>query len=113
MAPENWSQEENIYKDFYCQKPSDIYSTAMVLWELAEGRGTLPWGSSDIMAINRFVTKEKRRPSIPHETPRDFACLIESCWKDSPLERPEAADVFSKVQVHEASTCWLSLRNII
>jgi len=32
--------------------------------------------------------KEQLRPTIPHDTPRQLANLIRSCWKDTPAERP-------------------------
>jgi hypothetical protein len=98
MAPENWSFHDNKYQSFYCQKSSDIFSMGMVFWELAEGRGALPWGFSDIFKIRDSVIKELQRPRIPATTPQDFADVIELCWRDHPMHRPSAADVLLKVQ---------------
>ena len=97
MAPENWSFDDNKYQVFYCQKSSDIFSMGMVFWELAEGRGALPWGSSDIFKIRDWVIKELKRPPIPDAIPQDFTNLIEICWRDHPMHRPSAADVFNSV----------------
>jgi hypothetical protein len=105
MAPENWSLDEKVYKDFFCQKNSDIFSLGVVFWELADGRGNLPWGEADIFQIRDYITKEKKRPSISPETPTDFANLIENCWRDSPLHRPGAAEVFLKVQAIANQVC--------
>ena len=72
----------------------------MVFWELAEGRGALPWGSSDIFKIRDWVIKELKRPPIPDAIPQDFTNLIEICWRDHPttsMHRPSAADVFNSV----------------
>jgi serine/threonine protein kinase len=107
MAPENWSQDDKIYKEFYCQKSSDIYSLGLVFWELADGRGNLPWGEADIFQIREYVIKEKLRPNIPPETPLDFANLIQHCWRDSPLHRPGAAEVFLKVKAIANKVCLL------
>jgi serine/threonine protein kinase len=98
MAPENWSFDENKYQSFYCQRSSDIYSMGVVFWELAEGRGALPWGSSDVFKIRDLVIKELKRPPIPAATPQDFTDVIERCWRDHPMHRPSAADVFLIVQ---------------
>ena len=98
MAPENWSLEESRYKDFFCQKNSDIFSMGMVFWELADGKGCLPWGDADIFTIRKNVVEKQLRPSIPPATPADFAKLIEDCWRDAPLHRPSSAEVFLRLQ---------------
>ena len=70
----------------------------MVFWELAEGRGALPWGDANIFKIRDLVGKELKRPPIPAATPTYFADLIVICWRDHPMHRPSAADVFFRVQ---------------
>ena len=98
MAPENWSPDECRYKGFYCQKPSDVYSLGMVLWELAEGKGALPWGNADIVTIHKNVTEKLLRPAIPPATPAEFSGLIEVCWRDNPMHRPSSSDILDKLQ---------------
>ena len=105
MAPENWSCDENMYKTFYCQKNSDIFSMGMVFWELADGRGALPWGDADIFKIRDYIVNEKKRPPIPDATPQAFSDLFSICWRDNPQHRPCAADVFLKVQEMASQVC--------
>ncbi len=114
MAPENWGLDDKNYKNCSYQKNSDIFSIGMVFWELADGRGNLPWGESSIFQVCEYVIKEKKRPPIPPETPVDFAELITRCWRDSPLHRPGATDVFLKVQaMASASQVCSTLKYII
>ena len=105
MAPENWSKDDNHYPHFYCQKNSDIFSVGMVLWELSDGTGALPWGNADIFEIRNHVLQQKNRPLMPAGTPPDFASLIENCWRDDPMHRPAAAEVFFIVQNMANKVC--------
>jgi serine/threonine protein kinase len=98
MAPENWSVDECRYQGFYCQKPSDVYSLGMVLWELADGKGALPWGSAETVEIRKNVTEKLLRPAIPPATPAELSGLIEVCWRDNPMHRPSSSDVLVKLQ---------------
>jgi hypothetical protein len=105
MAPENWSYEDNKYQAFYCQKNSDIFSMSVIFWELADGQGTLPWGNADILKIGNSVIKELKRPPIPDATPLGFAELIINCWRDNPIHRPSASDVFFRLQAMVNQVC--------
>jgi hypothetical protein len=110
MAPENWCFEGNSLKAFFCQKSSDVYSIGMVFWELADGRGALPWGDADLLMIHEYVIKGQRRPSIPAGTPPEFAGLIEICWRYHPLYRPSVSDVFLRVQKMANQVCFEGIK---
>jgi hypothetical protein len=58
----------------------------IVFWELVEGRGALPWGSSDIFKIRDWGVKELKRPPIPDATPQVLQCSRHrktGIWKHS------------------------------
>ncbi|KAK9138275.1 hypothetical protein Sjap_008869 [Stephania japonica] len=64
----------------------DIYSFAIVLWELITNRP--PFEEIDILDMKEHVVYMKKRPSLK-DIPEDIALLLQSCWSDNPAYRPE------------------------
>ncbi|KAG9292314.1 hypothetical protein G9A89_009126 [Geosiphon pyriformis] len=74
----------------------DIYSFAMLLWELATGKPPFHDRSHDhllIMDIFNGARPEITSPFIPSS----IAKLIEKCWDANPLNRPTAKEVYDKL----------------
>lgn len=82
----------------------DIYSYAVVLWEICARK--TPYNElSTPMAIIKHVTMEKKRPNltvIPPDCPPDLIELMKNCWAHEPHDRPSFGQVIerlSKVQI--------------
>jgi hypothetical protein len=78
--------------------PSDVFSTAIVLWELASREH--PWQEFN---YGQFMVKLEadciagRRPTIPERTPAGFGALIEAAWHAVPSERPTAGEAAARI----------------
>eukprot|EP00052_Salpingoeca_macrocollata_P011384 m.87680 g.87680 ORF g.87680 m.87680 type:complete len:1055 (-) comp18030_c0_seq5:27-3191(-) len=71
--------------------PTDVYSYAIILWEIAMGNGSLPWDElSSNFLVNRLaeVLAAGQRPPLPPNCPPDYALLMQACWAGDPAARP-------------------------
>jgi len=88
-----WCAPEIIKKTTYDEK-SDVYSFAVILWEIITGEQ--PFAEFDIKwthVLEDKIVQEGLRPTIPSNCTPAYASLIKRCWADSPSARPS----FSKV----------------
>ncbi|EXX57723.1 Ste11p [Rhizophagus irregularis DAOM 197198w] len=84
---------------------SDIYSFAMILWEV--GTGEKPY--ADLSYDNELVCRIKNnglRPEIPKEIPECYATLIRNCWDSDPQNRPTALDIKEKIMKWQSVLGW-------
>ena len=95
LAPEIFDN----FAEFYDQK-TDIYSFGIILWELSsikipfdEFRKTNDGSKVQDMDIKKRILSEHLRPTIPKETPKEFAELICKCWSGDPLKRPSTIQI--------------------
>jgi serine/threonine protein kinase len=65
---------------------SDIYSFAMIMYEVASGK--IPFYHEDINPIN--IIQGSRPDDFPPATPFIYTELMKSCWDSDPKERPTA-----------------------
>ncbi|CAI0474787.1 unnamed protein product [Linum tenue] len=78
MAPEGEKKHYN--------NKVDVYSFAIVLWELLTNR--MPFeGMSNLQAAYVAAFKQER-PSIPDDIPPELAFIIQSSWVEDPNLRP-------------------------
>ena len=99
-APELYDDDAPKY-----EQPADVYSFAMLMWELFTGE--VPWSSLSGMQINRIHLKTEmsgdpnpKRPSLS-DTSKDWhemaapaiSTLIEQCWQQNPAARPGFAEM--------------------
>lgn len=92
MAPELYSTVTLRHgeKKHYNHKV-DVYSFAIVLWELLSNR--MPFeGMSNLQAAYAAAFKHTR-PAISKSLPEDLVFIIQSCWAEDPDVRPNFAQV--------------------
>ena len=79
MAPEVARREGH-------SKPADMYSNAMVLYELLTH--DLPFAGSSGVFAAAHAAINGARPGMPEGTPPSVAAMITRCWSSEPSERP-------------------------
>eukprot|EP01063_Lacrimia_lanifica_P032267 TRINITY_DN5489_c0_g1_i1.p1 TRINITY_DN5489_c0_g1~~TRINITY_DN5489_c0_g1_i1.p1 ORF type:complete len:424 (+),score=119.09 TRINITY_DN5489_c0_g1_i1:119-1390(+) len=93
IAPEVWT---GVY-DEKC----DVYSFAMVLYELVARRE--PWTSVDALRLPTLL--QTQRPRLPPDHAGDiFISVIHRCWVHDACERPSFAEL--KAQIREAEAAF-------
>ncbi|CAB4435827.1 unnamed protein product [Rhizophagus irregularis] len=74
---------------------SDIYSIAMLMWEISSGQPPFINYEHDCnLAINII---NGMRPKIISEIPSKYKSLMEQCWDANPLERPDIKTLKNKM----------------
>lgn len=97
MAPEIFDTEESGYNE-----KIDVYSFAMLLYEMTAGRFCF---NSDSMTMSEFVVFAVAggRPSeeaIAATTPGVFRVLMRECWQATPSSRPSFLEIADKLVSH-------------
>jgi serine/threonine protein kinase len=88
IAPEVINGKEYTYK-------SDIYSIAMLMWEISSGQPPFMSYEHDCnLAINII---NGIRPKIISEIPLEYKNLMEQCWDADPLKRPDIDTLVNKM----------------
>ncbi|RGB39623.1 kinase-like domain-containing protein [Rhizophagus diaphanus] len=89
IAPEVINGKEYIFK-------SDIYSIAMLMWEISSGLPPFINHEHDYnLAINII---NGIRPRIVSGTPVEYKNLMEQCWDADPSKRPDAETLVLEMQ---------------
>jgi serine/threonine protein kinase len=77
-------------------KASDIYSIAMLMWEISSGQPPFinyEHENEIVMNIMNGI-----RPRIVSGTPLDYEILMKQCWDADPLERPSINTLLKKIR---------------
>lgn len=86
LAPEI-IDAESLYYD----ESSDIYSFAIVVWEIMLGTGEAPYfefeSEMKTMNIKQGICKKGLRPTIPSDTPLVIREMMKRCWDHDPSSR--------------------------
>ncbi|XP_043563175.1 mixed lineage kinase domain-like protein [Chiloscyllium plagiosum] len=77
-------------------KPCEVYSFGIVLWEIASRK--LPFKDCNADVIHQKVCDEKFREPLPSDCPKDLCELIDECRADDPFERPKAGVIVSRLK---------------
>ena len=118
MAPEVISGKEYTYA-------SDIYSTAIIMWEISSGQPPFINYEHDYYLAMDIING--MRPKIVPETPSEYKKLMKQCWNANPLERPNIDMLWDEIiklnkyyyqnmtdrSSNSKSTNMLDVRNII
>ncbi|KAG9292752.1 hypothetical protein G9A89_000328 [Geosiphon pyriformis] len=82
---------EILYQGKTNSKESEVYSFAMLMWELASNRPPFyntPHDAKLVVSIANGL-----RPRIPCGTPSNYVELMKSCWDTEPRFRPNMSDI--------------------
>jgi serine/threonine protein kinase len=90
-------------------KASDIYSFAMILWEV--GTGKIPYADLDYDSELMTHIKKGLRPEIPDDIPECYATLIENCWDEDPKKRPTALGIKKKIMEWQSVLGWFPTKD--
>ena len=82
-------------------KASDIYSLAIVFWELATG--CVPYDELDEPTISQGV-KAGERLEIPNDVPSPFTSIISNAWSQEPNNRPTSQELIEQIIVISSTT---------
>ena len=109
-----WMAPEIMESSSYNEK-ADIYSFAMVLWEMVTG--DTPFEGNEIPYIINFVLREQKRLSLPAsaiQSQAAFYKLITQCWSHNSNDRPSFHEIVHLCQnipnagVASSATCKFS-----
>ncbi|POG72924.1 kinase-like domain-containing protein, partial [Rhizophagus irregularis DAOM 181602=DAOM 197198] len=77
-------------------KASDIYSFAMLMWEISSGQPPFFNCKHDYDLILNIINGI--RPRIVSGTPLEYESLMKQCWDADPLKRPDAHTLHIKLR---------------
>ncbi|POG72984.1 kinase-like domain-containing protein [Rhizophagus irregularis DAOM 181602=DAOM 197198] len=89
IAPEVINGKEYTFK-------SDIYSAAMLMWEISSGQPPFINYEHDYDLAMNII--DGIRPKIVPGTPLEYKNLIEQCWNADPLKRPDAYTLLDEIK---------------
>jgi serine/threonine protein kinase len=105
MAPEVWENASSKSGQGFTTK-SDIYSMAIVLWEMmwrcSTGSWRLPFPDLHPYVIINEVVENGKRPETNSSMPPLLVSLLQSCWDPSPDKRPACSKVLEELKLIEA-----------
>lgn len=85
MAPETMKREPEY------TKKSDIYSFAIVLWEIYSRKLPFADAAQPHLIINWVLQGDREK--IPVDCPKKIALLITQCWMGNPKDRPDIQEI--------------------
>ncbi|RHZ48823.1 hypothetical protein Glove_541g49 [Diversispora epigaea] len=74
-----------------CSRPSEIYSFAIVMWELMSGKLAFQSVPHDQKLVEKICSG--MRPEITKDAPRFYSDLMERCWDPIPAKRPDIDEI--------------------
>ncbi|KAK7252998.1 hypothetical protein RIF29_37358 [Crotalaria pallida] len=90
-----WMAPEVIEHKPYDQK-ADVFSFGISLWELLTGE--LPYSHLTPLQAAVGVVQKGLRPTIPKNTHPRLAELLQRCWQQDPMERPNFSEILEILQ---------------
>ncbi|KAK8872167.1 hypothetical protein M9Y10_007929 [Tritrichomonas musculus] len=90
MAPEILSAE--MYS-----KASDVYAFSLIVYQLMTN--LVPFEGVNFFNLMMKITKGDR-PLIPETLPKTYKSFIESCWSESPEDRPTFEEIITELKTN-------------
>ncbi|KYR01119.1 Kelch repeat-containing protein [Tieghemostelium lacteum] len=85
-----WTAPEILRHESYNQK-ADVYSYAIVIWELLTGEE--PYAGMPAMNAGILVASKELRPELPENCDPNWKKLVSMCWAEDPNKRPSFEDI--------------------
>jgi len=79
-----------------CTFKSDIYSFAMLMWEISSGQPPFINYEHDFDFVMSIING--MRPKVVPGTPLEFKSLMKQCWDADPSKRPDSFALWEKLE---------------
>jgi serine/threonine protein kinase len=100
IAPEIIAGKETTFK-------SDIYSVAMLMWEISSGQPPFNNYEHDYNLAMNIINGI--RPKIVPGTPLEYENLMKQCWNGNPSRRPDVSTLLD--EINELNLCYQNKPN--
>ena len=90
-----WMAPEQLSSNVAANEKTDIYSVGMIFWEIASQK--IPFSHANNEQIILVWKLEGRHETIPLNTPKQFAQIIEQCWQEDAEKRPSAYELTQSI----------------
>lgn len=90
-----------VFTDNHYDKKADVYSYAMILFEMAEKMR--PFSGYSVNDVQKKVAREGQRPAFTASTPIPLRKLIEQCWDADPQKRPDFSYIYEQFKSGKVS----------
>ncbi|XP_078257806.1 mixed lineage kinase domain-like protein [Rhinoraja longicauda] len=77
-------------------KPCEVYSFGIVLWEIASSK--TPFKDCSDQEIHKKICEERVREPLPSDCPKELCELIDECRAYDPFERPKAGAIMDRLK---------------
>ncbi|CAG8505328.1 11583_t:CDS:10 [Paraglomus brasilianum] len=105
-----------VHYNYPCDEFSDIYSLAIVFWEIAMGTGKIPYSEVDMYYLKKHV-HQKNRNKLPNDIPSwasSYKTLVERMWSHEPDHRGRIKSIVKELSMlMEKKEHSLTVRSII
>jgi len=99
MGSVYWMAPEVLLDPKQFTKKSDVYSFAIVLWEIfSKAQNPYPPGELNPKGLANKISREDWRPSIPLICPIEWTTLIKKCWSFNTDDRPSFQQIVETFQ---------------
>jgi serine/threonine protein kinase len=97
MAPEVYALEPGQKEpEIFHPKKTDVYSFGLLCLAVLIGKPT-PFPYTELMnpTVKAFKDRVRKgkRPALPPNSPVDLSTLIQQCWHENPVKRPDFHDI--------------------
>ena len=96
IAAWRYAAPELLITNSRFSKKSDVYSYAMVLWEIVSGE--LVWKGCGVFKVIHKVVEKGERPEILTTYDKQYVTLLTKCWAQELELRPTFADIVLDLQ---------------
>jgi serine/threonine protein kinase len=94
-------QDTDIHEGVGYSEKCDVYSFAIVLWELLTRKEPFVGMNKPDIIVG---VPQGLRPPIPENCSAPYAQLIADCWMDDPSKRPAFAEILHRLEQLQLST---------